>query len=142
MKHKGIIKYILVVCLNFLLLFGLTACDVFKESEDGEDVDYDICDESMLPEELRDIINSKKEAVFNLTYSNNTYTYIVVCAGMQERNDVGVEVEALYKDENAIYVETVLRQIASSGDAVEDTVTFPYTVIRIQKTTSPIIFKQ
>ena len=135
-------KFILAVCMSVLMLCIFSACTLFKEAEEGEKVDYDICDESMLPQELKDIINSKKEEAFNLTYSNNTYTYIVICAGTQNRSDVGVEIEELYKDDNAIYVDGVLKQIASAGDATANTVSFPYTVIRIQKTTCPIIFEQ
>lgn len=135
-------KFILAVCMSVMMLCIFSACTLFKEAEEGEKVDYDICDESMLPQELKDIINSKKEEAFNLTYSNNTYTYIVICAGTQNRGDVGIEIEALYKDDNAIYVDGVLKQIASAGDATENTVYFPYTVLRIQKTTCPIIFAQ
>lgn len=135
-------KVFLTIGISLFLLYLCCACTLFKEAEEGEKVEYDICDESMLPQELKDIISSKQEEAFNLTYSNNTYTYIVICAGTQNRNDVGVEIEELYKDDNAIYVEGILRQTASAGDAAENTVSFPYTVVRIQKTTCPIIFEQ
>jgi hypothetical protein len=118
-----------------------TGCTLYEVKEDGEELTYDICDDTMLPEELLTVINNKKEEAFNLTYSNNTYTYIVICSGKQNRDDVGVVVEKMYMDENAIYIESVLRQIATPSDAVStDTVTFPYTVIRINKTTMPVIF--
>jgi hypothetical protein len=116
-------------------------CTLYEVKEDGEELTYDICDDTMLPEELLTVINNKKEEAFNLTYSNNTYTYIVICSGKQNRDDVGVVVEKMYMDENAIYIESVLRQIATPSDAAStDTVTFPYTVIRINKTTMPVIF--
>jgi hypothetical protein len=140
------------ICL--LLLFCMcifTGCTWYQVKEDGEELTYDICDDTMLPEELLTVINSKKEEAFNLTYSNNTYTYIVICSGRQDRDDVGVEIEKMYMDENAIYVESVLKQISTSGDVGNadtgntdagnvDTVTWPYTVIRINKTTMPVIF--
>lgn len=110
--------------------------------EDGEALTYDICDDTMLPEELLSVINSKKEEPFNLTYSNNTYTYIVICSGRQNRDDVGVVVDKMYMDENAIYIESVLRQTATPSDAVsKDTVSYPYIVLRIARTTTPVVFK-
>lgn len=114
----------------------------YKVKEDGEALTYDICDDTMLPEELLSVINSKKEEPFNLTYSNNTYTYIVICSGRQNRDDVGVVVDKMYMDENAIYIESVLRQTATPSDAVsKDTVSYPYIVLRIARTTTPVVFK-
>ncbi len=134
---------------TLILVWLLTAmvmcvgCTIFKESGDGERLLYDICDESMLPDELMAIIDSKKQGAFNLVYSNQTYTYIVMAAGKQDRDDVGVEVEKMYKDKNAIYVESLLRQLATPGDTVSgDGISYPYTVLRIQKTNIPIIFKK
>lgn len=133
---------------TLILVWLLTAmvmcvgCTIFKDSKNGDSLLYDICDESMLPDELMAIIDSKKEDKFNLVYSNNTYTYIVMAAGRQDRDDVGVEIEKMYKDKNAIYIKSILRQIATPGDTVVgDGISFPYTVIRIQRTEMPVIFK-
>jgi hypothetical protein len=128
---------------GLMLILVLNGCNIFTENDEGEEVAYDLCDDSMLPEELAGIITTKKEDSFKLTFSNNTYTYIVVCEGMQNRTDVEVELDELYTDGNAIYVKTVLRQMESSGVTTQeaDTVSFPYTVIRIKKTELPIIFK-
>lgn len=130
-------------CLYLVLMMAamlLAGCHFFSASDDGEDLAYDICDETMLPEELAAVINTKKEEEFKFTYSNNTYTYIVVCAGTYDRADVSVDVDELYKDDNAIYVKTVLRQ---NSDAEQDmeTVVFPYVVIRILKSDLQVIFK-
>lgn len=119
----------------------LTGCDLYEIKEDGDDLTYDICDDTMLPEELLSVINSKKEDAFNLTYSNNTYTYIVICSGKQTRDDVGIVIEKMYMDENAIYVEWVIRQTATPSDAsTGDTVSFPYIVLRIARTSTPVVF--
>ena len=96
----------------------------------------------MLPDELVTIIDKKKEKPFNLVYSNSTYTYIVMAAGRQERDDVGVVVDEMYKDENAIYVKGVLRQVATPTDGIKgDSISFPYVVIRIMKMDVPVVFK-
>ena len=79
---------------------------------------------------------------FFLGESYNTYTYIVICSGRQNRDDGGVVVDKMYMDENAIYIESVLRQTATPSDAVsKDTVSYPYIVLRIARTTSPVVFK-
>lgn len=130
---------LMTACICMALLSG---CSFYEVKEDGESLTYDICDDTMLPEELLSVINSKKEEPFNLTYSNNTYTYIVICSGRQNRDDVGVVVDKMYMDENAIYIESVLRQTATPSDAANtDTVSYPYIVLRIARTTMPVMFK-
>lgn len=134
--------------LTFLLVMGLmvmifgVGCTQFEQSDEGEALLYDVCDETMLPEELTAIIDKKKENAFNLVYSNSTYTYIVLAAGMQQRDDVGVVLDEMYKDDNAIYVKGVLRQVATPTDGVSgDNVSYPYIVIRILKMELPVVFK-
>ena len=139
---RAVIKKVLGMVLIIAVCFGIfTGCSLYEVKDDGDDLTYDICDDTMLPEELLDVINSKKEGAFNLTYSNNTYTYIVICSGKQNRDDVGIVIENMYTDGNAIYVEWVLRQTATPSDASEDTVSFPYIVLRIARTSLPVVFQ-
>lgn len=139
-RMYGRLTFLLVVALEIMILCA--GCARFEMSDKGETLYYDICDDTMLPDELVTIIDKKKEKPFNLVYSNSTYTYIVMAAGMQERDDVGVELEEMYKDDNAIYVRGILRQVATPTDGVKsDNVSFPYIVIRILKMDLPVVFK-
>lgn len=136
----GRLTFLLVVALELMIF--CVGCARFEVSDSGESLLYDVCDETMLPDELVTIIDKKKENPFNLVYSNSTYTYIVIAAGMQERDDVGVTLEEMYKDDNAIYIKGVLRQVATPTDGVKgDNVSFPYMVVRIVKMDLPVVFK-
>lgn len=136
----GRLTFLLVVALELMIF--CVGCARFEVSDSGEPLLYDVCDETMLPDELVTIIDKKKESPFNLVYSNSTYTYIVIAAGMQERDDVGVTLEEMYKDDNAIYIKGVLRQVATPTDGVKgDNVSFPYMVVRIVKMDFPVVFK-
>lgn len=135
-------RLLFVLAAAFVIVELCAGCSRFNVSDNGEKLVYDVCDDTMLPEELVAIIDRKKEKPFNLVYSNSTYTYIVMAAGMQERDDVGMELEEMYKDDNAIYVKAILRQTATPTDGVRgDGVSFPYTVIRIMKMDLPVVFK-
>ena len=136
----GRLTFLLVVALELMIF--CVGCARFDVADSGEALLYDVCDESMLPDELVAIIDRKKEKPFNLVYSNSTYTYIVIAAGMQERDDVGVTLDEMYKDDNAIYVKGVLRQVATPTDGVAgDNVSFPYIVVRIIKMDLPVVFR-
>jgi hypothetical protein len=131
-----------ILVLVMLAVFCVQGCEYFEKSENGDVLSYDICDETMLPEELSVLIDRKKEKAFNLVYSNSTYTYIVVGAGMMERDDVIMEVDEMYKDDNAVYVRALPRQSATPTDGViGDGVSFPYIAIRIQREELPVVFK-
>ena len=78
----GRLTFLLVVALELMIF--CVGCARFEVSDSGEPLLYDVCDETMLPDELVTIIDKKKEKPFNLVYSNSTYTYIVIAAGMQE----------------------------------------------------------
>lgn len=135
-------RLVLIIIAMVVIAEMCTGCGRFDISDDGEKLMYDVCDETMLPDELVTIIDKKKEKPFNLVYSNSTYTYIVMAAGMQERDDVGMVIDEMYKDDNAIYVKSILRQTATPSDGVNgDGVSFPYTVIRIMKMDMPVVFK-
>ena len=135
-------RVMLILAMAFVVCELCAGCGRFDISDSGEKLVYDVCDDTMLPEELSAIIERKKEKPFNMVYSNNTYTYIVVAAGMQERDDVGVTLEEMYKDDNAIYIKGVLRQVATPTDGVKgDNVSFPYMVVRIVKMDLPVVFK-
>ena len=138
--RKSRLTFLLVVALELMIF--CVGCARFEVSDSGEPLLYDVCDETMLPDELVTIIDKKKEKPFNLVYSNSTYTYIVIAAGMQDRDDVGVTLEEMYKDDNAIYIKGVLRQVATPTDGVKgDNVSFPYMVVRIVKMDLPVVFK-
>lgn len=136
----GRLTFLLVAALVFMIFCA--GCSRFEKSDDGEPLLYDVCDETMLPDELKAVIDKKKENAFNLVYSNSTYTYIVMAAGVQDRDDVGVQLDEMYKDDNAIYVKGVLRQVATPTDGVDgDNVSYPYLVVRILRMDVPVVFK-
>ena len=135
-------RVMLILAMAFVVCELCAGCGRFDISYGGGKLVYDACDDSMLPGDLTAIIGRKKQKPLNTPHPNNTYTYIVVAAGMQERDDVGVELEEMYKDDNAVYVKTLLRQTATPSDGVRgDGVSFPYTVIRIMKMDLPVVFK-
>lgn len=75
--------------LFFLLVF--TSCGKETE-EEKEKLDFTICDEKQLPEELKELLEEKKQEVFKLTFSTKDYLYIVVGYGEQNRSNLDVVV--------------------------------------------------
>ena len=85
-------RYIVCVCMSLFFLLGvLTGCQ-FEETEDKKlkDLDYTVCDENRLPDELIRLIDDRKKEPFKLTYRTKDYLYIVVGYGAQDRVDLSV----------------------------------------------------
>ena len=97
------IRYIFIFAVTAIFfLAALTGCQ-FEETDSKKikDLDYTVCDESKLPDELMQLINEKKKDPFKLTYRTNDYLYIVVGYGAQDRTDLNVVMTELYLTENA-----------------------------------------
>lgn len=132
----------------FLCLFTV-GCS-FNKKGDKEKIEYTICDETKIPDELRDIIEEKKNGVFKLSYVNNDAMYIAIGYGAHNRQNLSVIVDDVYKTDNAIYVETNLyttdeigmAEEATAGDAVRagEPSMYPYVVIKCNKYDLPVVF--
>ena len=139
----------------FILTFALFLCLLlvgcgFKKKGDKEKMEYTICDETKIPNELFDIIEEKKNGVFKLSYVNNDAMYIAIGYGAHNRQNLSVFVEDVYKTDNAIYVETNLYtkdEIESNGQATAGDAfpagtpsMYPYIVIKCDKYDLPVVF--
>ena len=121
--------------LFFLLVF--TSCG--KESEEEkEKLDFTICDEKQLPEELKELLEEKKQEVFKLTFSTKDYLYIVVGYGEQNRSNLDVVVEELSLGKNAIYVKT---QLVGNEEEDKEIITYPVIVLKCPYMDLPVVFE-
>lgn len=126
-------KYIFVVVMGMVFLIAaLTGCRLEKSTDKKiKDLDYTICDESKLPEELYAIIQEKRKEPFKLTYRTKDYLYIVVGYGAQDRTDLNVKMTELYLTENAIYVDTDMEAVDTT--TLEDQkVTYPWIAVKCE----------
>ena len=113
-------------------------------------MEYTVCDETKLPDELANIIEEKKNGVFKLSYVNNDAMYIAIGYGAHNRQNLSVIVEDVYKTDNAIYVETNLytkdeiesNELSTDSDAVKAGTPsmYPYIVIKCDKYDLPVVF--
>ena len=121
--------------LFFLLVF--TSCGKETE-EEKEKLDFTICDEKQLPEELKELLEEKKQEVFKLTFSTKDYLYIVVGYGEQNRSNLDVVVEELSLGKNAIYVKT---QLVGNEEEDKEIITYPVIVLKCPYIDLPVVFE-
>lgn len=138
---KRIRRIFLLAMTGIFFLAVLTGCRIETSDENKvKDLDYTICDDSKLPDELVNLINEKKKEPFKLTYRTRDYLYIVVGYGAQDRTDLNVVMTELYLTENAIFVDTDL--IAVENSTLENNlVTYPWIAVKCELYDVQVNFK-
>lgn len=99
-----------------LVLFALACVSSGCRKEtarERQELDFTVCAQTELPDDLRGLIEEKKLHAFQLSYTTKEHLYIVVGYGEHDRTNLCVVVEELYKTDRAIYVKTDLKTIES-----------------------------
>ena len=134
MKKTGIL---LALCL---MTGWLTACTAFvQQSESQDDMEFTVVSEDRLPEELKEIVEGKKENAFKLTYADEGYLYICTGYGKQDSGGYSITVDSLYETDNAIYVNTNLLG-PKAGSASGNSPSYPYIVIKVEFRDKTVVF--
>ncbi len=130
--------FFVIIVLAFLLAF--TACDK-EQSPTGElqDIEFTIATEQELPENLRTIINQRKEHPFQLTYTTSDALYLVKGYGVRDTGGYSIQVRSLCHDNVTIYFDSVLVG-PSEQDRVSNTPSYPYIVVKTTPLELPVEF--
>lgn len=137
---KGIGKKgvaLLLVCT----LFFTSGCSILEKKEEKvKDLEFTIQGEEKLGDELKQIVEERKQQPFKVTYSDQEYLYICVGYGEQDSGGYSVVVNELYLTENAIYVNTSLLGPSSQDEQGSGT-SYPYLVIKTEFIDLPVVFE-
>ena len=127
-----------------LLLFLLPGCQVI-EPEKKENLEFIVVAKECLPVELQEIIQTKKEDVFKITYIDGEHLYIAEGYGQQDSGGYSIQVKELYRSDNAIYMDSCLLgpkpRTRQERDEQENTPSYPYIVLRTREIGLPVVFQ-
>ena len=123
-------------------LVCLCGCTVITKdgNEKVRDIDFTVLAEDNIPDELKQVIEEKKEKEFKLTYQDNGFLYICVGYGRQPTGGYSISVTELYETENAVYVHTNLLG-PSAGENKAESPSYPYIVVKLEKTDKAVVFE-
>lgn len=132
------INIFLLICIFVILAAG---CKLEKKNTTKKNyIDYTVVANKDIPEELKNIIDEKKEREFRITFSSNDYLYIVMGYGMRATTGYSVKLDELYETDNTININTSLIG-PSQNDVVNQVVTYPYIVVKIEFRDKPTVFE-
>lgn len=128
---KERVKWIIVMVCCAVFAAFLTSCNTDSKEEKIDSLDYTVCEESELPDNLVDIIDEKKENEFELTYTDGNYTYLVKGYGKQSSGGYNIKVDDVYYTENKVCLKSTL-QGPAENDLVLNAATYPYIAVKIE----------
>ena len=137
MKKKRTCAGILCVFVLAVLMAGCRS-DRLDEKK-VRDVEYTVTSEDRLPEELKVLIDGKKQQPFKMTYQDGDYLYICQGFGTRPTGGYSVQVSQVYQTANAIYVSVTLIGPSASERVVEKETT-PYIVIKTEYQDMTVVF--
>jgi hypothetical protein len=135
----GIVITVLAVCL--------TGCGAEEKKGDEKlkDIEFTVLGEENIPEELKQIIDEKKEKEFKITYQDGDFLYICVGYGKQETGGYSITINELYLTANAIYMDTNLigpepenRELYHTQE--KDGASYPYVVVKMEYLDKSVVF--
>ena len=126
-----------VFCAIILLFSGCSMLGGDKVKL--RDLEFTVLSEEKIPEELKTIIDEKKAAPFQITYSDTENLYICEGYGEQKNGGYSIVVNELYLTDNRICVNTGLlgpdeKQKSSQNPS------YPYIVLKTELLDKPVIF--
>ena len=129
---------VMVLCFSIMLL---AACGLDQASSDKvKDIEFTVVNEEDIPEILKNAIEEKKAGPFKLSYSDNEMKYLVVGYGEQTTGGFSIVIDELYTTENTIVFGTTLKG-PEEGDTVQDAVSYPYIVVKMENLDYEVIYK-
>lgn len=138
-KRRIVTRSLLCLLLTACLLF--TGCTYLSDEKIKlRDLDFTVLSEEMIPEELKGIIEEKKNTAFQITYTDNVNLYICIGYGEQKTGGYSIAVEELYLTENNICVNTSLLGPETS-DKSSKTPSYPVIVLKTEFLEQTVIFE-
>lgn len=132
-----ICKLLILLCLIFVC-----GCDMkmIPKEEEKRELPFIILSEEIIPDEVRALIEEKKENEMKLTYVDEDYRYIIVGYGRQKTGGYSICIEDLYATENAVFLDTTLLG-PKKKELKDEAASYPVIVIRIEEVLLPVVFR-
>lgn len=136
-------KRIVQVLMGVLLFFGcvgLTGCDILSQEQVKlRDLEFTVLSSEMIPEKLMDLLQERKTAPFQITYTDADFLYLCIGYGEQETGGYSIVVDELYLTETDIHVASTLLG-PDAEDRKNSQPSYPMIVIKVEKLDQPVVF--
>ena len=135
MKKTGLC-ILLIACMLFVSGCTLASQEKIKL----RDLDFTVLSQEMIPEQLLPILEEKKAAPFQITYTDNTNLYICIGYGEQKTGGYSIAVNELYLTDSNIVIDTSLLGPKPS-EKENPQPSYPYIVVKTEYLEQTVTFE-
>ena len=130
-----------ILCACIVCGILLAGCNPTQSAKaQNREMDYTVVPQREIPEQLKEVIEERKQEELQMTFLTENALYIVCGYGEQASGGYSIQVEHLMMGEDAIYLKTNLLE---PQDDVQkpNTKSYPYIVIKTEKTEDVVVFE-
>ncbi len=132
---------------KWFLIFGLlavvcifTGCVERYSTDKVKDVVWEAVPAEEAPPQVQKLIQKSLTEYFRMTYADDNARYLLIGYGAQPTDGYSIEVEACYRSENAIIVNTLLKGPAGR-EHISRQESYPYLIMKIAPGDLPVVFQ-
>ena len=137
-------RYMTLVAVYIGILLCICGCsaDVIRQ-EEGRQLDFTVTARSELPEEVQAVLDEKLGTAFQTACQYGDSLYLICGYPAQQSGGYSIKVNRLSATEDAIYfqAELVGPQGSEAEEAVGETTTAPWIVVKTEYLDLPVIFE-
>ncbi len=104
------------------------------------DLEFTVLSEEKIPEELKALVEERKEEPFQLTYTDNEFLYICIGYGKQETGGYSIAVDQLCLTDANICAGTSLLG-PDPSEKSNRTPSYPYIVLKTEYLDQTVVFE-
>lgn len=132
------VQIFIILCMSVILFTGCSSSETKREKI--RDIEFTVVPNEETPEELKTLIEEKKQGEFKLTYKTAEYLYIIRGYGEQTTGGYSISVNECYLTSNAVYFKTNLIGPDKSKEIPEAS-SYPFVVIKIDNLEMSVVFQ-
>jgi hypothetical protein len=118
------------------------SCGQSRDAVKKKEIEYKVCSDTELPDELKTMIEERKEKEFQLIYENSVHSYFVAGYGRQKCAEYAVTIKAFYDEGDNILLDTLLvNHSKAETEKSGQPELCPYIVIRCDLIKKPVVFR-
>lgn len=141
-KKAGSFRKLIFSCTAIVLFLCMSGCSVADlEGEKKQELDFTVLEKEDIPEELKTMIQEKKNEPMKLTYTDQGQMYLVRGYGKKESSGYSIEVRELYETENAVHIRTELKGPGEKEEVIQKN-TWPYLVVKLDYHNRHVVFEE
>ena len=126
-------KICMLVTLCIAVIIIACGCRIVEsDTEEKNDVDYTVASYDDVPEEVRKIIDEKKENEFSTIISDKENTYIVVGYGKRNTGGYTIKLKDIFESSTDVFVRLEFEGPKQSEE--KDMESYPFIIIKIEYT--------